>query len=273
MHKRLTLIILCIVTCLGSAGVAAETLQIPGTGACEVILQELATAFNVQHPHHRVAIPPSSGSRHAMRQVAAGKCSLARVALPQNDPDATSGLRCLVFAWDAVVFAVGARVTVTDLSPRHLADIFAGKITNWQEVGGAPALIRALIREPLENSVIVIQRGLKEFQGLTFSPDAKLTSSNADMAAMLQKYKNAVGLSHANSLRPVQPPVQVLALDGIQPTPDNLQSGKYPLWAEYALVYRETGLDDTARRFIDFIFSEPGQAIIKKQGMIPVPRQ
>ncbi|MCX5891982.1 MAG: hypothetical protein NTW80_03255, partial [Deltaproteobacteria bacterium] len=50
-----------------AAGLAAETLVIPGTGSCEAILQELAGAFKARHPGQEVVIPPSIGSRGGLR--------------------------------------------------------------------------------------------------------------------------------------------------------------------------------------------------------------
>ncbi len=47
-----------ITICLASTSVFAEQLSIPGTGASEVILQELATAFNAENPGSEVVVPP-----------------------------------------------------------------------------------------------------------------------------------------------------------------------------------------------------------------------
>ena len=39
---------------------------------------------------------------------------------------------------------------------------------------------------------------------------------------------------------------------------------------DYALVYKENRLSELARRFIDFIFSDAGKAVLIKYGLIPV---
>ena len=61
-----------------------------------------------------------------------------------------------------------------------------------------------------------------------------------------------------------------IALDGVAPTAENLGSGKYPLWIDYALVYREERLDRTARDFLAFVASEEGRAIIRRTGLAPL---
>ena len=47
---------------LASTSVLAEQLMIPGTCASEVILWELAAAFNAENPGSEVIVPPSVGS-------------------------------------------------------------------------------------------------------------------------------------------------------------------------------------------------------------------
>lgn len=50
-----------------------ETLSIPGTGACEPILADLAAAFNKAHPGDQVVVPRSSGSGGGIQAVLKGE--------------------------------------------------------------------------------------------------------------------------------------------------------------------------------------------------------
>jgi phosphate transport system substrate-binding protein len=114
----------------------AEQLIIPGTGACEILLKELAKEFNAEHPEHEVVIPPSVGSTGGIRQVWEGEAELGRVARDFKKHELNYSLKRLVFARDMVVFVVGSKVGVTNLSAQQLADVFSGKIENWKQVGG-----------------------------------------------------------------------------------------------------------------------------------------
>ena len=49
--------------------VLADVLEIPGTGACEVLLRAVADAFNREHTEHRVIVPPSIGTVGGMRLI------------------------------------------------------------------------------------------------------------------------------------------------------------------------------------------------------------
>ena len=105
------------------AGVAADVLEIPGTGACEVLLRSLAEAFNARHPEHRVVVPASIGTVGAMRLALSDQAVLVRVARPLIKEEKDQGLTYLPFARDMVVFAVGAKVPVRSITTAQLVDI------------------------------------------------------------------------------------------------------------------------------------------------------
>ena len=178
---------------LWGGGVGAETLVIPGTGACEAVLKGLAAAFNNQNPGQEVMIPPSIGSGKAIDLAGTDRAMLARVARPLKEKETGFELKSLVFARDAVVFAVGDRVTIPGLTATQLSDIFSGKITDWQEVGGDRGLIRVIIREPGDGSLLVIQKHFPLFKNLIFDPNSKMVFRDHDMPELLEKYHNAIG--------------------------------------------------------------------------------
>ena len=55
-----------------------------------------------------------------------------------------------------------------------------------------------------------------------------------------------------------------------EPTPANLLAEKYPLARPAMLVVAQKPLVGLKKRVIDFMLSEPGQAIVKKSGLIPM---
>jgi len=54
----------------------AEDLVIPGSGNPEYVLDQLSKAFNARQTQHRVAIPPSTGTAGALRDVGEGISSV-----------------------------------------------------------------------------------------------------------------------------------------------------------------------------------------------------
>lgn len=256
-----------------SATAQAAALVIPGSGSPELILRELADAFNATRNGHQVTIPPSSGTAGGIRAVESGEAMMARVARALTPDEIKTGLRYLGFARDAVVFAVGADVKLRALSSGQMADIFSGKVTNWNEVGGAPARIRLLTRENSETSLQAIRQHVPPFKALVFAPHAKLLNHDYEMIAMLDRYESAVGFLTRSSLAGATTGVKAVALDGAAPTPNNVAEGKYGLLVEYGLVYRDGRMSQAARRFADYVFADGGRRVLMQHGLAPVARK
>jgi len=251
----------------------ADILEIPGTGACEVLLRTVAEAFNARHPEQQVAVPPSIGTLGAMRLVQSDQAVLVRVARPLTQEEKGQGLTYLPFARDMVVFAVGAKVPVRSISTAQLVEVYSGKIKSWETLGGPHVPIRLLLRQPGDSSLLVIQKHLEAFQTITFNPSGKVPYTDPDMLALLQKYNYAIGWLTFSGAKAAKTPIHPLVLDGIAPTPENARTDKYKLLEEYALVFKEKQLNSLAKNFINFLLSREGQTVMEQLGAIPVPKE
>lgn len=248
----------------------ATALTIPGTRACEATLRSVATVYERSHPQAKVVIPPSVHSEGGIRQVIDGTAVLARVSRPLTPEEAGKGLSHLVFARDAIVFAVGAGVRARDLTIRQLADIFSGKIGTWEQVNGGKGPIRVLYRQAGDSDLTRLQETFKEFRDLRFTHGGKALYHDHEMHEMLRKYGNSVGFLTLSTINESGTTILYLSLDGVAPTKENIVAGRYPLVTEYALVYRKGALPAEASGFIDFLFSGEGRKSLSGHGLVPV---
>ena len=261
------------VLCLVSTSVFAEQLVVPGTGASEVILQELATAFNAENPGAEVIIPPSVGSGGGVRLVGTGEYDLGRVARPFKKAELDYGLNHLIFAKDVIVFAVGSKVGIDNLSSQELFDVYSGKITNWKDVGGNNTPVRLLVRDPEDTSYKIISQHIDLFKDIEVSTNAKIMFHDYEMVNGLNKYSTVIGWISNSSLKTVDLLVKPIAINNIAPTQQNVYDGSYSLIIEYALVYKEGRLSRLAKKFVEFIYSKKGNRILVNAGLVPVNNQ
>jgi phosphate transport system substrate-binding protein len=273
MNKKTLVINLIALFFLWGTSVQAEPLEVPGTGAAETVLKALASEFNRLNPEHRVIVPPSVGSSGGIKAVINNEALLARVARPLKPQEAEAGISYLEFAKDAVVFAVGSRVTVDDLTVTQLTDIFSGKVTRWNQVGGDSAPIRLLVRESTETSFQIIKQHLTPFKTLSLSPRAKLANRDYETIELLDKYSTAIGWTTQSTLASAKTTLTGLGINGVKPTLHNVQSGDYALTASYAVVYKPKRFNALGRLFIDFIFSNVGKQILAVEGVAFVPKR
>lgn len=247
----------------------AEDLVIPGSGNSEYVLGQLADAFNRQQSQHRVAVPASTGTAGALRDVEAGTASIGRVGRPLKDEERGKGLSYLALGRDPVVFAAGARTTVRALTQAQVMDIYRGRIADWRELGGKPGSIRAIGREATDASRQAISHLIKPFADLAFGENVKVVHLDPQMIELLDRFPTSLGFLNQSALAACKTEVIRLALDGAQATPENLENGRYPLWVEPGLIYKATGLTPGGKAFLDFVKSPAGTRILREHGVVP----
>ena len=65
--------------------------------------------------------------------------------------------------------------------------------------------------------------------------------------------------------------VNVLSIDGVAPTVENMLNGTYAIQRPFLIGYNtDEGLSDLAADFVDFIFSAQGQEVVANRGYVPV---
>jgi phosphate transport system substrate-binding protein len=267
--------VLVLLAALMVTGKAAfgKSLLIPGTGACEAILGDLAEAYNKSNPGDNIIVPKSTGSGGGIAAVLKGQAHLARVARPLKDAELQQGLVQLFFARDIVAFVVGKDVKVKNLNSDQLVAIFSGKIRNWKDVGGHSSPIRVISREPGDSSLAVIEEHIKEFRNMTSSPHAKVIIYDRETVETLAKYKNSVGYITMASALWAKGNINPIAVDSVAPTRENVLSGKYPLFEDFSFVYKKSSIEPLAKRFVDFVFSQEGKRVIESKGLIAIDRK
>jgi len=260
---RLSLVL--AVTCLSSVAGFCEELIVPGSGNPEFVLGELAKAFNTSQSTHRVVVPPSSGHAGAVRDVSEGIATLGRVGRPLNETELAKGLTYLPLGRDAVVAVAGAAITVRDISSEQLKGIFAGKITDWSELGGQRAPIRAIGKEPSDS----IRRQLTaKFPDLSYGESIKIVHLDPYLLELIDRYPSSFAIMNRSALESCKTKVVILALDGVAPSIDNLANGTYPLAMEYGLIHKPGRLSPAGKAFVDFIRSPDGEKILRAHGVL-----
>lgn len=246
----------------------AEELVIPGSGNPETVLRVLAEAFNRQQTLHHVVVPSSTGTAGALRDIEAGTAVLARVGRPLKGDELARGLTYIPLGRDPVTFVGGAGVKVKKLTTAQLMDIYTGKVTNWQEVGGKPGPIRAIGRESTDASRQAINRSLKPFEALVFGKDVKVVHLYPNMIELLDRFPTSLGFLNRSALAACKTKVVFLALDGVESTPQNVGVGRYPLWVELGLIHKSGKLSPAATAFLEFVRSSEGIRLLRNQGVL-----
>lgn len=266
--KRLRLYIAMFLASLSATAAMAETLVISGSGNPEFVLGVLARAFNATQTEHQVIIPPSTGTAGGLSDVESGKTALGRIGRPLKSDELARGLVYVPLGRDPVTFVGGAAVTVKGLTQTQAVDIYSGKITNWQALGGKAMPIRPIGREATDTSRQSISRLIKPFESIVYGENVKVVHLDPQQIELLDRFPGALGFLNRSALAASKTKLVHLALDGVEPTPLNVGAGRYPLWVEFGLIHKSGSPRGAARAFIEFAQSPVGIGLLREQGVL-----
>lgn len=174
------------------------------------------------------------------------------------------GLWWTEIARDGLAVIVHPDNPVIDLTFEQIRDIYAGKILNWNQVGGKSAKIHLIAREEGSGTRSAFEDLLMEDERIT--PKAIVQNSNGSVKQLVANDRDAVGFI---SLGLVNDQVTALSLNGVAATHDNIVNGSYDLYRPFLFITKSepTGV---VKQFIQFVLSDNGQKILQRKGLIPV---
>ena len=177
---------------------------------------------------------------------------------------------------DALVFIVNEGNPVQDLTQQQLRDIYAGKITNWKEVGGEDAEIVAFQRREDSGSQTLFKKLLIQDGDLMDPPTELAPTAMGELVDRIASYNNtanAIGFSVYYYIDQMysQPGLRLLSVDGVIPSNDTLADGSYPLCNDfYAVIHPDAAADSPERQLYDWLDTPAGISCIQKAGYVAV---
>ncbi|MFP5257501.1 MAG: substrate-binding domain-containing protein [Acidobacteriota bacterium] len=249
------------------AEVAETVVTVVGTGDSQELLHILAQRFMRDNPDVRVEVPDSVGSTGGLRALLAGKTVFARTARPLREEEIAAGLVEVVFAKSPVVFAVNPSVTgVSGLTADQALAIYSGKINNWSELGGPDLPIARVCREIPETSRALLNAAIPGFEADGCRGQATAFTT-PDAVAMTAEHPGAIGYFSLAAITATK--LVPLAFNGVNPTPEHVGQGTYPLTIPFALAYKPP-LPPAAERFLKSLASPDALSVMTRLGCLPI---
>ncbi|NWG24668.1 MAG: substrate-binding domain-containing protein [Pseudorhodoplanes sp.] len=242
-----------------------QTLTIVGTGDGVDMLRALAASFMRNNPQAKVFVPPSIGSTAGIEAVARGEAVLGRVARILTDAEAAAGINYEPFAILPSAFYVHPSAGVTGLTNGQLADIYAGRITNWSRVGGADLRVRVVAREEGDSTLTVLRATMPRWRDLVITDRANTALTTQEAMESVRNTPGAIGFGPFT--RTLERRYTVLRIDGHHPT-----DAGYPSRVNLALIWREATVTPLARAFLTFVTSQQASQVIESFGTTSIKR-
>jgi phosphate transport system substrate-binding protein len=243
----------------GKIDIAGGTAHIP-------VMKEAAEQIMKANPKIRITVA-GGGSGVGVQKVGAGLVAIGNTGRALKPGEVSKyGLQTFPFAIDGVAVAVNPKNPVSALTSQQVQDIFAGKVKNWQEVGGKSAAIHLFTRDEASGTRETFWKKLLKKGPI--DAKANVVASNGAMKLALAQDPQAIGYLGIGF---VDPKVKAIKLDGAEPTQENAKSGAYKVTR---LLYMNTKGEPQplVKAFIAYIKGPGGAKIIQKHGYIPTQK-
>ncbi|KJH71474.1 PstS family phosphate ABC transporter substrate-binding protein [Aliterella atlantica] len=196
-------------------------------------------------------------------------------------------------AIDGLAVAVNPRLDISGLTTEQLRNIYTGKITNWQQVGGPNLAIKPYSRPITDGGTVelFIQEILNNQQ---FAPNVGFVATTTQALRQISNnpggiyYASApevvpqctvkplpLGRSSSELIAPYQEPFVPLSQCPNQRNQLNsqaFQSGQYPLTRNLFVVVKQNGQieQQAGVAYANFLLSNRGQELISQSGFVRI---
>lgn len=99
------------------------------------------------------------------------------------------------------------------------------------------------------------------------TPTAAMIGTTGGVIEAVAPDSKAIGYASLGSVEKNKD-VKMLKVNSVEPTPETILSGKYPIQRPLNIAYREDKISDLAKDFVSFMMSKEGQDIAVKSGFV-----
>lgn len=115
----------------------------------------------------------------------------------------------------------------------------------------------------------MFQKTLKGWKDLVDRPDAIVSLTDQENNNNLSQMRYGIGFTDLGAITMGKMKVRPIAIDGVEATAENVQSGKYAFVKELGFCFKGAP-QGRLKEFVDFVFSPEGARILVENGFVPL---
>lgn len=243
----------------GTSPAASGSITAAGSTALLPLVKQAAVDYQAKHPDVKISVS-GGGSRVGITQAAQKAVDLGDSDIAAPDQPSLVDHQVAVVNFGVVV---NPKAGVKNLTTQQIRDVFSGKVTNFNQVGGANQQITIINRPRSSGTRAVFVKNL--MGGAEPSESGLTQDSSGTVATMVGQTPGAISYLAMGYVKPGQQ--TAVSINGVAPTDANVQSGKYPYWS-YEHIFTNGQPSAQAADFINFIKSD--NTLLTQLHFIPV---
>jgi phosphate transport system substrate-binding protein len=264
---------------------AGNSIKIGGSSTLAPILAQCADNFTEEYktwdkvdaslPEEPIVIFVSTGgSGFGIKSAADGTFDFGMVSKALSDEENEQFAEGSVVQLGSDVLAIGVNPAnpvaqaKPDLSTDELVSIFSGEFKTWKE------LDPALPDSPIVVAVRDVGGGASEvfdkavMKGTSISSEALQIPSMGALAGKIMDNEDTIGYVSSGLVNQNPDKIKALSVDGISPTNENINSGKYKISRPMLLVSVDKP-DTHEQLFLEYLQSDKCMQVVEEMGYVP----
>jgi len=263
---------------LWAASANAGVITSAGSTTVQPAMKACAKAYKKTHSGMQFIIA-GGGSGKGAKTIGMGKVDIGRASRNIKDKEkaAYPDMKTFKVGTDGVAIVVNAANSLSSITSAQVEQLFKGESDNWQAVGGSDGSVN-LISLGTEHGTYELfskkfhLKGREDGDNLIFSKGEAWIAFSQDVALNKVAHdENAIAFASVGvaSEAAQEGDIKILTLDGVDPTPENVASGKYKLSRPLLVMTKGQPVGEV-KAFINYMQASECQAIVKKLGYIPI---
>ncbi|AIN73269.1 phosphate ABC transporter substrate-binding protein [Flavobacterium psychrophilum] len=266
--------ILLVVMTIGFSFTTVNKITIKGSDTMVILAQKWAEVYMSKSPSTAIQVT-GGGSGVGLSALINGSTDIATSSRPLKQSElekikgryGTLGVE-IACAKDGITIYLNKANGVSELTLKELSDIYSGKITNWNQVGGANANIKLYGRENSSGTYVYFKDNvIKKDYALT----CQSLPGTAAIVNAVKKDKNGIGYGGAafdSGVKDCKVKKEANS-PALLATEETIRNKTYPI-TRYLYLYLATRPTGETKKFVDWVLSTEGQKITSQVGYFPV---
>lgn len=256
--------------------VPREVLKINGSTTVNLPVAEAAEILRAE-TGAQIQVDTQGGSAGGISMLGDGQVQIGMASKPVGDDDRAKypqvDFQQIHIGEDAVALIVSKDVWdggVQKLTKAQVQEIYEGKVTNWQQLGGPDLRIAFFNKEPgrgtWEVFVHWVYGNPKKAPAVSF-PEVGGNEETRNKVASTRGALSQLSSSWADGKTVFALAIEQPAGEAVLPTIENIATHRYPMSRPLFLLTNGPP-KGAAKTLVDFVLSERGQALVRKHGYL-----
>ncbi|HEX2958013.1 MAG TPA: phosphate ABC transporter substrate-binding protein [Chitinispirillaceae bacterium] len=275
MKKKIAIMGVGLVSAAALVFAAGSVITMKGSDTMVILAQRWAEEYMAKNPDATIQVT-GGGSGTGISALINGTTDICNSSRPMKSSERDKlkqrynslGVE-IKTAKDGIALYVNEANPVQELTLDQIKGIYTGTITSWKQLGGNDSKIILYGRENSSGTYVYFRDFV--LKGQDYAGTMQTMPGTAAVVNAVTKDVNGIGYggaAYAQGVRYIKVKKDALT-PGYEPNAETVKANQYPI-TRYLYLYTRNKPTGDLKKFIDWILSDEGQAVVTKVGYFPV---